>query len=82
MQGDPSVRGEPLYTTPPPEGLPGVPEGADPRGGDHELLEEEGYEMNVYEPCPCPFSKFAVREEPASHLENCLVVCCSRWTTT
>ena len=28
MQGDPSVRDEPLYATPPPEGLPGVPEGA------------------------------------------------------
>ena len=28
MQGDPSVRVEPLYATPPPEGLPGVPEGA------------------------------------------------------
>ena len=28
MQGDPSVRGGPLYPTPPPKGLPGVPEGA------------------------------------------------------
>ena len=28
MQGDPSVRDEPLYATPPPEGLPGVPERA------------------------------------------------------
>ena len=28
MQGDPSVRVEPLHATPPPEGLPGVPEGA------------------------------------------------------
>ena len=28
MQGDPSVRDEPLYATPPPEWLPGVPEGA------------------------------------------------------
>ena len=28
MQGDPSVREEPLYATPPSEGLPGVPEGA------------------------------------------------------
>ena len=28
MQGDPSVRNEPLYATPPPEGVPGVPEGA------------------------------------------------------
>ena len=50
MQGDPSVRDEPLYATPPPEGLPGVPEGALIRldrkvyglvsgmsGGDHEL---------------------------------------------
>ena len=51
MQGDPSVRDEPLYATPPPEGLPGVPEGALIRldrevyglvsgmsGGDHELF--------------------------------------------
>ena len=49
MQGDPSVREEPLYATPPSEGLPGVPEGALIRldrevtglsvacqGGDHE----------------------------------------------
>ena len=28
MQGDPSVREEPLYATPPSEGLQGVPEGA------------------------------------------------------
>ena len=28
MQGHPSVRDEPLYATPPPEGLPGAPEGA------------------------------------------------------
>ena len=28
MQGDPSARDEPLYATPPPEWLPGVPEGA------------------------------------------------------
>ena len=28
MQGDPSVRDEPLYASPPPEGLPDVPEGA------------------------------------------------------
>ena len=79
MQGDPSVRDEPLYATPPPEGLPGVPEGALFRL-DREVywlvsgmsgwrsrivsqLKEEGYEMNVYE--PCLFSKFAVREEPA-----------------
>ena len=79
MQGDPSVRDEPLYATPPPEGLPGVPEGALIRL-DREVyglvsgmsgwrsrivsqLKEEGYEMNVYE--PCLFSKFAVREEPA-----------------
>ena len=79
MQGDPSVRGEPLYATPPPEGLPGVPEGALIRL-DREVyglvsglsgwrsrivsqLKEEGYGMNVYE--PCFFSKFAVREEPA-----------------
>ena len=79
MQGDPSVRDEPLYATPPPEGLPGVPEGA-LIGLDLEVyglvsgmsgwrsrivsqLKEEGYEMNVYE--PRLFSKFAVREEPA-----------------
>ena len=79
MQGDPSVRDEPLYATPSPEGLPGVPEGALIRL-DREVyglvsgmsgwrsrivsqLKEEGYEMNVYE--PCLFSKFAVREEPA-----------------
>ena len=36
MQGDPSVRDEPLYATPPHEGLPGVPEGALIRL-DHEL---------------------------------------------
>ena len=79
MQGDPSVRDEPLYATPPPEGLPGVPEGALIRLDREEYglvsgmsgwrsrivsqLKEEGYEMNVYE--PCLFSKFAVREEPA-----------------
>ena len=68
MQGDPSVRGEPLYATSPPEGLPGVPEGALIRL-DREVyglvsgmsgwrsrivsqLKEEGYEMNVYEPLP------------------------------
>ena len=79
MQGDPSVGDEPLYATPPPEGLPGVLEGALIRL-DREVyglvsgmsvwrsrivsqLKEEGYEMNVYE--PCHFSKFAVREEPA-----------------
>ena len=79
MQGDPSVRDEPLYATPPPEGLPGVLEGALIRL-DREVyglvsgmsgwrsrivsqLKEEGYEMNVCE--PCLFSKFAVREEPA-----------------
>ena len=28
MQGDPSVRNEPLHATPSPEGLPGVPDGA------------------------------------------------------
>ena len=51
MQGDPSVRDEPWYATPPPEGLPGVPDGAVIRldrevyglvsgmsGGDHELF--------------------------------------------
>ena len=78
MQGDPSVREEPLYATPLPEGLPGVPEGALIRlhrevyglvsgmsGWRSRIvskLKEEGYEMNVYE--PCLFSKFAVREEP------------------
>ena len=79
MQGDPRVRDEPLYATPPPEGLPGVPEGALIRL-DREVyglvsgmsgwrsrsvsqLKEEGYEMNVYE--PCFFRKFGVREEPA-----------------
>ena len=79
MQGDPSVRDEPLYATPPPEGLPGVPEGALFRL-DREVyglvsgmsgwrsrivsqLKEESYEMKVYE--PCLFSKFAVYEEPA-----------------
>ena len=67
MQGDPSVRDEPLYATPPPEGLSGVPEGARIRL-DREVyglvscmsgwrsrivsqLKEEGYEINVYEPC-------------------------------
>ena len=78
MQGDPSVRGEPLYATPPPEGLLGVPQGALIRV-DREVyglvsgtsgwrsrivpIEREGYEMNAHE--PCLFSKFAVREEPA-----------------
>ena len=79
MQGDAGVRDEPLYATPPPEGLPGVPEGALIRL-DREVyglvsgmsgwqsrvvsqLKEEGYEMNLYE--PCLFSKCAVREEPA-----------------
>ena len=78
MQGDPSVQDEPLYATPPPEGLQGVPEGALIRL-DREVyglvsgmsgwrsrlvsqLKEEDYEMNVYE--LCLFSKFAVREEP------------------
>ena len=65
---DPSVRDEPLYATPPTEGLPCVPEGAlirlDPwRSRIVSPLKEEGYEMNVCE--PCLFSKFAVREEPA-----------------
>ena len=79
MQGDPSVRDEPLYATPPPEGMPGLPEGAlirldrqvyGPVSGTSlwrsrivSQLKEEGYAMNVYE--PCLFSKFAVREEPA-----------------
>ena len=79
MQGDPSVRDEPLYATPLPERLPGVPEGALIRL-DREVyglvngmsewrsrivsqLKEEGYEMNVYE--PCLFNKFTVLEEPA-----------------
>ena len=95
IQGDPSFRGEPLYATPPPEGLPVVPEGALIRL-DREVsgmsgwqsrivsqLKEEGYEMNIYE--PCLFSKFAVREEPAvdgGYLECWLVVYCLRWTTT
>ena len=75
MQGDPSVRGEPHFATPFPEGLPGVPGRALIRL-DREvsgmsgwrsrivsLMKEDGYEMNVYE--PFLFSKFAVREEPA-----------------
>ena len=79
MQGDASVRDEPQCATPPPEGLPGVPEGALIRL-DREVyglvsgmsgwrsrivsqLKEEGYEMNANE--PCLFSQFAVREEPA-----------------
>ena len=79
MQGDSSVRDEPLCATQPPEGLPGVPEGALIRL-DREVyglvsgmsgwrsrilsqLKEEGHEMNVYE--ACLFSKFAMREEPA-----------------
>ena len=85
MQGDPSVGDEPLYATPPPEGLPGVSEGALIRL-DREVyglvsgmsgwrarivaqLKEDGYEMNVYE--PCLFIKFAVREEPA--VDGCSV---------
>ena len=79
MQGDPSVPDEPVYATPPPEGLPGVHKGAliqldrevhalvsgmsGWRSRIVSQLKEEGYEMNVYE--PCLFSKFAVREEPA-----------------
>ena len=76
MQGDPSVRDEPLYAAPPPEGLPGVPEGALIRLNREvyglvsgwrtrivSQLKQEGYEMNVSE--PCFFSKFAVSEEPA-----------------
>ena len=79
MQGDPSVRNEPLCATPLPEGLSGVPEEALIRlnrevyglvsgmsGWRSRIVsqsKEEGYEMNVYE--PCLFSKFAVREEPA-----------------
>ena len=79
MQGDPSVREEPLYATPPSKRLLGVPEGASVRL-DREVyglasgisgwrlrivsqLKEEGYEMKVYE--PCLFSKYAVIEEPA-----------------
>ena len=62
-----------------PEGLPGVPEGALVRldrevyglvsgmsGWRSRIvsqLKEEGYEMNVFE--PCLFRKFAVRDEPA-----------------
>ena len=79
MQGDPSVRDEPLYATPLSQDLPGVPEGADRevyglvsgmslwRLRIVSQLEEEGYDMNIhlfkYE--PCPFSEYAVREEPA-----------------
>ena len=79
MQGDPGVRCEPLYATPPPEGLPGVLEGALIRL-DREVyglvsgmsgwrsrivsqLKEEGYEMISHE--PWLFSKFAFHEEPA-----------------
>ena len=64
MQGDLSVRDEPLYATPPSKGLSGVPEGALIRL-DREVfglvsgmsgwrsrivsqLKEEGYEMNIY----------------------------------
>ena len=64
MQGDPSVRDEPLYATELPEGLPGVPEGALIRL-DREVyglvsgmsgwrsrivsqLKEEGYEMIIF----------------------------------
>ena len=67
MLGDPSVRNEPLYATPLPERLPGVPEGALIRL-DREAYgmvssmstwrlrivsqsKEEGYEMNVYKNC-------------------------------
>ena len=79
MQGDPSFRDEPLYATLPPKvcqvclrgapirldrevyglvsGMPGW------RSRIVSQLKEEGYEMNVYE--PCLFSKFSVREEPA-----------------
>ena len=70
MPGDPSVRDEPMYATPPLEGLPGVLEGALTRL-DREVyglvsgmsgwrsrivsqLTEEGNEMNVYEPCLFP----------------------------
>ena len=79
MQGDPSVRDEPLCATLPSKELPGVLEGALIRL-DREVyrlvsvmsgwrsrivsqMKEEGHEMNVYG--PCLFSKFAVREEPA-----------------
>ena len=67
MQGDPSARDEPLYATPPPEGLPGVPEGelirldreayglvsgmSGWRSRIVSQLKEEGYEMDVYEHC-------------------------------
>ena len=72
MQGKPRVREEPLYATPPSEGLPGVPEGAlirldrevnglvsglSGRSRTVSQLKEEGYEMHVYE--PCLFSKNA-----------------------
>ena len=79
MQGDSSVRDEPLCATPAPEGVPAEPEGALIRL-DREVyglvsgmsgwrsrivsqLKEEGYEMNIYE--LCHFSKFAFHEEPA-----------------
>ena len=79
MQGDPGVQNEPLYATPVPGRLPFVPEGALIRLDREAYgkisgmpvwrlrivsqLKEEGYEMNIYE--PCLFSKFAVREEKA-----------------
>ena len=80
MQGDPSVRNEPLYATPPPEGLPCVPEGALIRL-DREVyglvsgmlgwrsrivsqLKEEGYEMDE-----------CLRTLPSQQ------VCCSRGTS-
>ena len=70
MQGDPSVRDEPLYATPPPEGLPGVPEGALIRL-DREVYGlvsgMSGWRSRIVSQLkePCLFSKFAVREEPA-----------------
>ena len=100
MQGDPSVRDEPLYATPPPEGLRGVPEGALIRlnrevfglvsgmsGWRSRIvsqLKEEGYEMNVCEPC-FSASLRSVRNqrsmEARLHLESLLVVCCLKCTT-
>ena len=72
MQGDPSVRDEPLYATPPPEGalirlgreVSGLVSGMSGwRSRNVFQLKEESYEMNVYE--PCLINKYAVHEEPA-----------------
>ena len=65
MQGNPSVRDDPLYDTPPPEGeVYGLVSGMSAwRARNVSILREEGYEMNAHE--PCLFSKFATSEEPA-----------------